>query len=812
MRKRIPVDIQFLYESVLGESIIKEDPDSPSGRDVESHDMERLEADGVDEEAVDACINGYLDYTDEEAVAFIYFIQQKMFVYRADTHGDIMNVIRQYREGLIKGHFEDNNNYGDIMFVVDVYRGRPLMRNDDPSWRDAFVLNFSGVDAEVARKFMESAPTPQLRVDLISSAILGRVWTLSDSMVISFWNKASQVQPHIKTISSIIDGSFGLSAASAAYEFDGTIYSLKQMLQSGETKPEMSDDEHRALLAKQHLDPKAKEKLTGDDYRTQHLKKHAQGHDFAAKANARKQTSDGVISPKDLIKESPDEVYLKPDNETPDLTYKSGDAMPFIYDFRTGLTLYSKSNQSVDYTHWEILTILRDVKTYIENHAYSESEARENFVKPSFWGEMFPSIDVSKKIIRSENGCVHYIGSEDDLFNYLWTRLEYMHKEPHPDEFRENGVLGLLGRAWKNHNVVSLWNKTSICLALKKKGILDKIIKTMDFSPEDVLFSPGDSLEVIPYSEFGSKEVKTMSADEYKALLAKQHLDASAKRKLAGDDYRMAHLKKHSKGYDFAAKADAARPMREAVLNEDPETMFIGTDGRVEYDDSDAHSFSYFYDHNIYIEGDKKWTYHESIISMIERVASGDVVRNGNVVECRIYGEPHKFYIKGRVEGFETMCRVLASKENFDDFDDRSDVRLWGFLGRHWKGANAISFWAEDYWEAPMVKKGILKKILDFTSLDQSKPIHIGFGNEEGSHVLGGDEENTSVKISDDEYRKNLAKQHLDPEAKKKLSGDNYRDVHMKKHAQGHDFAAVANARKQTSDGVIRLKDLIDPS
>jgi hypothetical protein len=96
----------------------------------------------------------------------------------------------------------------------------------------------------------------------------------------------------------------------------------------------------------------------------------------------------------------------------------------------------------------------------------------------------------------------------------------------------------------------------------------------------------------------GNSNKEKLSPEEIKKLLAVQHLDSKAKKKLAGSTYKADRLKKAAKGFDYAARADAAIPALEGhiklkdLINEDPDAV-VGLSGKEisDWTDADAVAF-----------------------------------------------------------------------------------------------------------------------------------------------------------------------------------------------------------------------------
>jgi hypothetical protein len=800
---------------------LKEDPDMPDGRDLDIDDIQRLKNGGVSSNTIERIVDGEMMYHDDDAIPFTYFPKWKMGYYGGSesTHGEMFLSVRNL--GTNHPEYFLGVDGDQIALETPEYGGRVKFIGAS-SDKDK-IIEFSKL---VASTFSANRPYGSSMPAASEHSIQGRLWP--DDSIVSFWNKKDVVMPHLEELRQLFFADW-VNFKHTAFEFidQETWYSYDDLKHTHGTS--RSDAEQKELLAKQHLDPEAKKALAGDDYVGQHMKKLGQGHDFAAIANAKKQTSDGVISTKKLVKENPDSIYLQNSkSDWPDLNYQSKDASPFIYN--PELDLLFITSKGIGMTHYDILECLSDIKVLLENMSENGEEPID-YIRHGDKNESI-FVDEHKKIIGGRDLTVSYVGTLEKLIHFLFYNMdEHVYGKIPYEETRVNRKLGIMGRIWFGHSVIAVWNDTKTVLELKRMGILKTLLNLLKVDLNKAQIGPGDSQEAVAFSTMGESDIKTMSAEEYKELLAKQHLDASAKKKLAGDEFVGQHMKKLAQGHDFAAQANAAKQTSDGVikfgtlLKEDPEEVYIqlpsGKTSYVEYNHRDARSFLFHPTYNIFIIAESNSEYHYDIINTLGFLgrASMEARENNRQFYCkgididgnRIITFNGSYVYHGTESNLLKFGEYMSKTDPNADLDDRSDVSRYGFFGRVWTDKNILSFWCINKWLDKMIEKGYIDKIISLTKLDKSKPLYIDFVDIKYASlyqdIIQG--KTSDKKLSDKEVKALLAKQHLDPEAKKALSGDEYKFQHLKKQAQGHDFAAIANARKQTSDGIIRLKDLI---
>ena len=154
------------------------------------------------------------------------------------------------------------------------------------------------------------------------------------------------------------------------------------------------------------------------------------------------------------------------------------------------------------------------------------------------------------------------------------------------------------GRIWIKKNAISFWNSKDEIVNENFQRV-EKLMSAMKLDKTKFAYEFIDTKGLFAYSELvGDTNKEKLSPEEIKKLLAAQHLDSKAKKKLAGSTYKAAHLKKAAKGFDYAARADAAVPALEGhiklkdLINEDPDAV-VGLSGKEISDWTDADAIAF---------------------------------------------------------------------------------------------------------------------------------------------------------------------------------------------------------------------------
>lgn len=288
MSKRIPVDVEFLLESVLSET--------PDKIIISNIDKEKFDKLGIDSKV------GTAYHYEPDARAF-FLAKDNVIIYTGSskTHGMMENTIRStvfYAKSDMlfanKATFvKDSNGVGmksKINGGVVYFYG--LVANDLEDIRKYFFKHNKYFRELEIRGYVENKESVELA---------GRLWLSKNA--ISFWNSKDEWEKYMKEIFGFMK-SMGMNPNKAIYEFIDSRNFWTYGELSGEEpeteKEKLSPEEIQQLQAQKHF-KKDKEEF-GPDYWEKHGKKAAKGFDYPAKATAAIPALEECIRLKDLLK------------------------------------------------------------------------------------------------------------------------------------------------------------------------------------------------------------------------------------------------------------------------------------------------------------------------------------------------------------------------------------------------------------------------------------------------------------------------------------------------------------------------------
>jgi hypothetical protein len=276
--------------------------------------------------------------------------------------------------------------------------------------------------------------------------------------------------------------------------------------------------------------------------------------------------------------------------------YLSNDAYAFFFDVETGVIMYSEKN-----THGSMEQMLQTASHKATLYAATFKNMYK--IKRDVFGNISAYSYAEKEDDGDDAATVGFVGLQqqgDDVE----TIRNYLHNNRL--RFRQLNIRGNAddsatvpaGRIWIKKNAISFWNSKDE-IVNENFQLVEKLMSAMKLDKTKFAYEFVDTRGLFAYSELvGNSNKEKLSPEEIKKLLAVQHLDSKAKKKLAGSTYKADHLKKAAKGFDYAARADAAVPALEGhiklkdLINEDPDAV-VGLSGKEisEWTDADAVAF-----------------------------------------------------------------------------------------------------------------------------------------------------------------------------------------------------------------------------
>lgn len=296
MKKRIPVDIQFLLESVLAET-----PDTVVVTDT---DKQKFDAMGIPVEAGEYSLkfaNARPFFVAKDGVIFYTGFAQ----YHSRMDSILRNIIHYAKTPeLFKDNIEfikDNNGAG-------LYSGA----KDGVVSRKIYFHGLNANNLEDIRQYLSKHNSYFRGLDIRGSdpkkesvELSGRLWI--NKNIISFWNSKDELKQYMNNIFDFMKF-LGMDVKKSLYEFIDSkgFWTYDELTgKAPESKKEKLTPEEIKILQKiQHLDPKAKRELwlsLTPDERNSIMQKSAKGFDFPAQADASMPALEEHIKLKDLI-------------------------------------------------------------------------------------------------------------------------------------------------------------------------------------------------------------------------------------------------------------------------------------------------------------------------------------------------------------------------------------------------------------------------------------------------------------------------------------------------------------------------------
>jgi hypothetical protein len=336
----------------------------------------------------------------------------------------------------------------------------------------------------------------------------GRLWT-DKPKTISFWQKSSKVKSNISSLEKI----FKLAGENIKeYNIDTVdneksqpLTHYKDFTSSKSSSKKLSEKEVKDLLAKQHVDPKAKKKLRDLGFVGRGESKWEEMSRKTGipviKLKQMTTTSEQSMKLSDMIQESPDGVMA---NGKWAHAYGMGGDHGFI--------------MGNDWMVFGPKTTHDGMQYQLENAHYYVTKKPSKPFQPEHE-------DGFKKYLKSKN--VEFVGNFKSFIKEYPTEFEL-----NKAWSREMGVM--TGRFWKKKpKTISFWAKYNE--VKKKLKTIEKVFKLAKINLKEYKFDYVDHREELPSASYeemsGSNKlkIKNISEKELQDLFADQHNDPKAK-------------------------------------------------------------------------------------------------------------------------------------------------------------------------------------------------------------------------------------------------------------------------------------------
>lgn len=413
-----------------------------------------------------------------------------------------------------------------------------------------------------------------------------------------------------------------------------------------------------------------------------------------------------------------------------------------------------------------------------------------------------------------------------------WAKYKMLAKW-HAGKFQERTTDQLLmGRLWRDARFVSFWNtKTDM---LKEWRVIDDFITNMKLNPKKCAYEFIDKPDVELYDEVMSKETASTKVDP--KVLRQMHTSPEIKKAVLGTDGG----KKRSAQDQYARVGDGIIKLG-SLLKEDPDTLYVapgletitkmrqlGIDkdnrivkGMVWHDMADAVCFAYDKQHDVMLfskrDDDRDRPVHDDLFSMmsifaehpnlfsLKRAPHGwtitplDVLEWDNLAGPELTPCPLTF---GGLNSSTAVKRYIENDAQVLGAPSRENPRY--VFGRLWIKVPVVSYWAGMAQALNPKAFAAVEDMIKALRVDPTKTMY-EFLDQEDRLFFYDELNRPSVStMSRDDYLAKMAKQHLDPQAKRDLN----KGIE-KPDKFGGVLPAKYHAAQQTSDGIIKLGDLL---
>jgi hypothetical protein len=835
MKHRVPFDIQFLLESLTNVPInnahrpkLDEDPDDVLG--------------GAD--------NGTnLNWSDEDNVAFMC-TKDWSIIMPQGTHWQMMNgIVKSYQRSDTSFEFMED----DGCTISDI----------DALARD--VYDIDGIIHDHVEKTARGRVGKNFRSN-ISGLLTGRLWR--QSQVMSFWNSQEDVIKQWNCVEKMFhdfhnrfgsiwdyavdwvernDEKIPLTPVSDVsdsadrnthkdqmdYENEpevdtkGQMNFFAKMFKSPILLNKLSDAQLEQIRNKMHvLDPQVKAQIM----KANHSAIVNKAAEIAEKLGMSVSEFHSLWSMDEKINESPDSFvmnkkqrqmfanrgYLNGADLHKIAYYDRDDAVGFLIDIAGGVTVYNPVGMGdVRLTHPSLGAMVMGYIAYPNDY--------KTFPVKGAQGYAFDLSDEADEPPPSETdiGTVAVLQANNPV--ELMKRLNVLADDlPLDGDVPRKDTRFIQGRVWMKHKAVSFWGTRAFIL--KHFDLVNDLFVGLKLNKEKMMYEFLDSKHLYTYDELTGKSIETRTKEEMDRLMAIQHLDPRAKKKLAM--MQNALKQKGSPGWDFQAQKNAALP----ALQEDPDRVMITPDSKavdtmnlkkyqsLHWKDTDAISFVFDVGErrSMWIAADEvqaanpKWAGRPNHAAMIRQIAyyrrwPGNFTiqpdnKNGFSLESRPGTDPTQiWFAEGGLHGMD-----FKSREDFDaylamaDWSDkvgRENLPKSFILGRYWRGSKLISFWQNK--SNVLANFEMVENFLSSFGVDAEDAAY-EFIDIKKVFVYDElfQEDDEKYKRSSDEISDLLKRQHTDPSAKKKLKDLGYYD-RVKTGARGtggFDYRAQKDA------------------
>jgi GNAT superfamily N-acetyltransferase len=541
----------------------------------------------------------YLNWWNGQNCAFFAF-KKFSFIGEKKTHFEVFTAVRKTRE----------NGERSLLWFRD--QGVMFFGDQEAFYKDLYE------EGGILYGYFAAKITPRYHDDY-PGMILGRAWV--DRNIISFWDTQKFVISHwdhvvemfhdarflgdldkynIDWIERGCDKPFSTaekvssSIKSVSPTRENYVERVIEMLEKTCLLDVLTDEQIKKIREVIHiLDPQVKAEIMKDMGETLSNKSSEIAdklHMSVAEFNSlwhmdesKLDESPDTIAPDKYVKASDkaEKHGIKIGHTTSD--WRDNDAVPFIIDRQNKMTMISPDLCSA---HGKLVHPEMGAQIVAYNH---DPNIFNKFKASKYPGWGFDLMK-GQELYGDESGKEVVTGAiivlQAKSIIELCKYLKKVHYEiPLHGDIPRDDKNFILGRVWTDSKTISFWEKRKE--VLEYFNIVEELLLALKLDKAHMLYDFIDEDELLTYDELTTKKFSSKDQEEIKRLMAIQHLDPEAKKKL---NMMLGNIQqKGNDGFDFQAQRDAEMPALQEIvraINKDPKDKAINLFWKLAPDES----------------------------------------------------------------------------------------------------------------------------------------------------------------------------------------------------------------------------------
>ena len=516
------------------------------------------------------------------------------------------------KEGTLKWYYGDNwafFAFKDYSMVSAKRTHEAMLKAAKETWEDKEMTTAIMLEAAVRvsneKAFLKDLFTEggqlnhwvkhekqdDIRVDY-DEVICGRLWT--DRKIISFWNDNDDVIHHWDYVEKMFESFSPKLGSLKKYRIDwitrfnstdafGTADAVAQERKKMAPHVEPVDPKQLDFFTKLIKTPEKLDRLSDEQLKKVRGVLHVMPPEVKSQVMKQlgselKNKSDAIANKLGMsavelnslmrVDESPDRIQADVLHGIEDRMEKRGiegvsfrnlttthydnvDAVPFFIDPDLGATIYCPPVSKPKMTHPDMGA---QIMAYSNSPSGFELLPSNNYVGYGFDAkegtEPLPNVTEAPVFIAQAK-------SEEQLKDYLDKLADRL---PLDGDVPRHSIRFMQGRLWMKRHIISFWWSKERTMPYFE--MVEQFLVGLKLDPTKMFYEFIDSKHLYDYDEINFDTISTRAKAEMLQLMAQQHLNPAAKKKLAG---LQRWVQRTDPGFDFQAQRDAALPALQEI-------------------------------------------------------------------------------------------------------------------------------------------------------------------------------------------------------------------------------------------------------